>query len=183
LEPTLGSFCLGQTSERKTFNEVTQKMDSLGAEVQISAALQRTGLPANLLAELSRHAGHHVSSAKLSGALNGGRPLSNGDALFLKNLLRDLDDAILACYPIPLSMRNPKALYDLIQSFKNNPPDSPTLADLILLSTILSGRDLKEIADGRKITMEQLRERIAEISIKGRRTFTHALDIVEAECK
>jgi hypothetical protein len=156
-------------------------MFALSAEQNISDRLKRMDLTVDNFSALSREFGNYVSGPRLSQALRGAKNLENKTALFLMNLLTDLEHLIDASFPLPLSLKNPQVLARLMRDMKDTPSDTPSLQDFILLSSILSGQDLKEIADGRHITLAELREKISEVSITGGRAFLRVAEIVEGK--
>jgi hypothetical protein len=141
--------------------------------------MKRNDLKASTLAAITRELGTYVPETTISRALSGQRNFENNTKEFLNTLLSEIEDLIQAIHPVPLSLKNPQIICRLLQEARNSQPDSSSLSDFILLSSVLSGQDLKEICIGRNISADQLRERILDISIKGQRTFDRAINIVE----
>jgi hypothetical protein len=156
-------------------------MLALSAEKLISDRMKRMDLKASALAAITRELDHYVPETTISRALNGIKDLDNETGVFLSGVLKDLENLIQAAYPVPLSMKNPAILARLIVDIKNCPRDLPTLADLLLVYEILSGQDLKSLAEHRSILLPELGETVSKIGIKLGRAASRLTEIIEEE--
>jgi hypothetical protein len=135
-------------------------------EQNISERLLRLGWTADGLSATTRHLNRLVSKATISGAFNGTKEFDNDTKLYLLSLLTKVENIAKAAYPLKLNMRDSRTLAQLVHEADNTPGDLPSLSDLFLLNSVLTGHGLKELADDRRISLAEVRLQLATIAVK-----------------
>lgn len=98
-------------------------------------------------------------------------PVNWGDTEMVNCVLKKIDagDARL------------ETLTRLIREADSTSPDTPSLENLILLSSILNDADLKQIADSRHIPLSTLREQVAELGLQSQRAYIRIIEGMKDE--
>lgn len=148
-------------------------------EADICERLRKLNWTADCMSATTRHLGHLVSKATLSSAFNGAKDFDNETSLYLLALLTKVEDIARAACPLTLNMRDSRMLAKLIQESDGTPKDLPVLADLLLVNSLLSGQDLKELAESRHLPLSELREKAFKIQIKLERASARIAEIME----
>jgi hypothetical protein len=139
----------------------------LKIEQRIRDFLKAHGMAAINFSVMTKEFNHGLSETMISQAVRGVREFDRPDTIFLADLLNKIERFVQAAKPIPVNLRtDPIALCKLIRDLDRTPADSPTLADLILITEILQGHGLQQAADSRHLPLPELRQTLSEAAVK-----------------
>lgn len=85
-------------------------MSSLSAEAQISQAIRDLDISCDCLCAIAA-----IPGTRLSQALREIRPLDREQSVALLKLLTQLKDLVRRCEPIPVSLKNPRLIKNLLE--------------------------------------------------------------------